>query len=478
MAADVATLVKDATASFRTAERAFHGGKHDEVVRLGTEALAALEGADASNAQVAGILKKLRDLVAKSESRLGGTPAVPAAAPAARAAAPAARSGETPSGALVFLREIDRELDRAEKVLADGSASVEKLQSTVTAALAAVQEKLDTVMKRYGAKMGEEHPELVAYRARVAAVGSGVVTAVMARKLHAQEAKAAAQESQAASAPWLERLAPFVTPPWAPTGHDPKRYLVASASGQEEEMRERLAISIDASAALAGYEAASLAAPSDELVRVVDELRVALGAFRSSVASYGDGLVAELARKVDDAAARVDKAEYLASGILPELRQAAEGVRIYLRRDDPRPDGLLQKLDGVGKIDATLRAARVAETRMKPDAYRGAELEELRTKAAEFFHRDHPEAQVLRVTVISPDWKEESVVEYTDTTRTALRHRVTRGVTAQVAAHAGAEGTFVHTLFLSADRRADGSWQPLKGHVMYRDPMLAENVNA
>jgi hypothetical protein len=84
-------------------------------------------------------------------------------------------------------------------------------------------------------------------------------------------------------------------------------------------------------------------------------------------------------------------------------------------------------------------------------------------------------ATILRTTVISRDWKEEDVVEWTDTTQSAARRRVTRSVSAQVAARQ-ADGVFLYTVHLAQDRRSDGSWSPLYGHIMFTDAMLEENI--
>ena len=75
----------------------------------------------------------------------------------------------------------------------------------------------------------------------------------------------------------------------------------------------------------------------------------------------------------------------------------------------------------------------------------------------------------------SADWAAESVIEWTDTTQSALRHRVTRAVSAQVAGKSG-DATTLYTLHIAKDRRTDGSWGPLHGHIMFKDPILEENV--
>jgi len=121
--------------------------------------------------------------------------------------------------------------------------------------------------------------------------------------------------------------------------------------------------------------------------------------------------------------------------------------------------------------------AIVEQTFMTPDRYAGADMAALKGKAGQIVAAKHPGAAALRVTVISPDWKEQTLVEYTDSTRTALRVRTTRSVTAQVAAKTNGS-VRLHTVDISRDRRADGSFGELYGHIMFTDAMLEKNVNA
>jgi hypothetical protein len=48
-------------------------------------------------------------------------------------------------------------------------------------------------------------------------------------------------------------------------------------------------------------------------------------------------------------------------------------------------------------------------------------------------------------------------------------------VTAQVGAIKGAEA-FLFTVDVSQDRKADGTWGELYGHVMFKDPILEKNI--
>jgi hypothetical protein len=123
------------------------------------------------------------------------------------------------------------------------------------------------------------------------------------------------------------------------------------------------------------------------------------------------------------------------------------------------------------------REAAKGLTFLKPHRYAGADAEALLAYARTLVPRDHEGAKALRVTIFTPEWKQETVVEWTDSTRTALRVRTTRTLMFCVALEDG-EGVFRDFGYLNQDRTADGAWGATYGHcARYRAPMLEENVS-
>ena len=88
--------------------------------------------------------------------------------------------------------------------------------------------------------------------------------------------------------------------------------------------------------------------------------------------------------------------------------------------------------------------------------------------------KDNPDAQILKTNLTSQDWIRESAVEWTDTTQTALHHRITDGLYAQVSARQGGD-CWLFSLFLHRDELA-GKKNPLTGHVMYKERILEKNA--
>ena len=127
--------------------------------------------------------------------------------------------------------------------------------------------------------------------------------------------------------------------------------------------------------------------------------------------------------------------------------------------------------------DQKNRAVCADRTYMAPDRFKGDEDAELRQKAEEIVKDKSTTGKALRVTLPAANWQEENVLEWTDTTRTVLRYRTTRFMTAQAAAKSPDGKVYLHGVHLANDRQSDGTWGPLHGHIMWSDWMAEKNVD-
>ena len=313
-------------------------------------------------------------------------------------------------------------------------------------------------------------------------VFSASISPVQAAARQSEQAAAAETASQA----WLARLAPFAIGPGQP-GHDDAKYLIPSATQEADEMQKRLAIYAEAAAALAEYRAANLGPmETEDLRRTVANLDAALRRFDESCVQFvsqdlaeADSVLAGLEQFVREQDAHMAVAEpvfYPDRSTLERAQAILDRASGLAKTGDPRLAGLCSRLETLKKADARLRAARAADTRLRPDAYAGGDAATLKQFAEQVVSRAAPGIVLLKTAIVSPDWTEESVVEWTDTTQTALRHRTTRSVTAQVAGRVNAE-TRLYAVDVGQDRLSNGAWGPTAGHVMFADPMLEENAN-
>ncbi|MHC1764343.1 MAG: hypothetical protein AB9869_08550 [Verrucomicrobiia bacterium] len=110
----------------------------------------------------------------------------------------AASTTAVPSGAVVLLRQVDRSLDKLDRMMSDEGAKFAKdyRSKEAAASLAEAKSNLELVEKRHGTKMGKDHAELVARRDRIAAAVPRLesfqasMAAGMAKDQEAQAARA------------------------------------------------------------------------------------------------------------------------------------------------------------------------------------------------------------------------------------------------------------------------------------------------
>lgn len=389
-----------------------------------------------------------------------------------------------PSNVAFKLRDVERVVDRAERVIAvDHIAEADKIAAARSGA-AEARGVMAELERRYAGKYDPQHPEIVAMAARIDALEATAQGREAARTEAQAAAAAQSATASAASADWLARLQPYVIG-IGRSGHDPAKYLVPSATHEAEEMQRRLAIHAAASADLEGYRQAHLGAnATDELQEVVSTLAVALQDFGNSCAQYAAEDLAEADRQLNEMEAfcrtqeaKVGQGETILFLDRFQMEQAQNVVdrAAGLSKDTAKIDALRARLKAVAQADVRLRAARAADTRLRPDAYGGNDAAELKKAAEDIVAKAAPGCRRLKTIIATPDWRMESVVEWTDSTRTALRHRTTRSVVAECAARVNAD-TRLYTIHLSQDRQPDGHWGPIQGHVMFTDPMLEANV--
>jgi hypothetical protein len=163
---------------------------------------------------------------------------------------------------------------------------------------------------------------------------------------------------------------------------------------------------------------------------------------------------------------------------MSSIEEATKRVVSALGSEDPEAKAIQARFDALVARDGENRQVRKERTFMTPDRYAGEDAEALKEKAEALVKSDAKEGGVpLRCTVISEQWKEETVDEWTDTSKTKWRRRTTRRITAQVAAKSP-EGVRLVTVALAQDKQSDGKWGPLYGNLhQYSDPMLEANVN-
>ncbi|MBI4881014.1 MAG: hypothetical protein HY812_15355 [Planctomycetes bacterium] len=329
------------------------------------------------------------------------------------------------------------------------------------------------------------HPAAAAAKARLAAMHERIAAAEAGLAAEQEREAQAAGDAAAGAAAWIEKLAPYVAHA-GEAAYDPEKEFISGYTEEAGELDKRMRIFAEASAAFAAYRAAGLAGGgTEELQQIEKELAWRLESFRTGLdgaaARHVEETGAELKRCVEFLAANEErcadgqtKPYLLQKDIIPNIMKRVAWIERLLPGDE-RAVALRRGLGELNAAQSRWRERMIESTVMLPEKYAGEDAEALREKAQAVVKEQFADAEVLRALVISPDWEEESALEFTDTTRSALRYRVTRSVTVQVAAKRGAD-CFLYSVYVGKDRQSDGSFGPLMGHVMFTDRMLEENA--
>lgn len=486
-AADIKAVAGEANKALRNAEKAVFSGKLDEA-KAQLEAAGSLvekiEQQDPKFSGLRGLQSKYNKLVKDVEKRLGSAGA-PSHKQASEKAATAASSGKLPGGVSHRLKNLNRIIDKGEALITKETVAskewkVKELDATVKEA----EGVLDEIDKGYGTQIPAGHPEIKAANGRL----EGFKTKVESFKADVAVASGRAKEADAAkeslSGQWVSRISPYITGMGQP-GYDPARFLIAGATEDTAELAGRKKIFDEAQTVYEEYVKAQFPdGKTQELEMAAEKLAYSLKTFKESYASMKESFFSKASGMIENADKWLDKEaagddgkrvpNLLQKDIVPQIK----GIVASAASADPEDKRIAEmekRIAEIEKKDRELRTLRVKRTFMKPDSFNGPDLKAVKSAAGEFLRKDKPGAAILRTTVISGDWKEERVLEHTDTTRTAVRYRITRSVTAQIAAKTGGD-VFLYSIHVAKDQRGDGTWGPLYGHVMYLDPMLEENV--
>jgi len=472
-------LAREINTELRAAQNLMFSGKIDEAaakVAHIEELMGQLQSVEPDSPK----LKTLQPKLDKLKKDLERRQPKPAAASAPAAPAPATGGGEAmPAGASRCLREMDRALEKAERALTRSSGSPDSKTEQARYEMKTAEMYWQDLQKKYPETL--QHPDVLAARQRVEDMYARIETAegtAAAAGARAAEADAA---RDAQSREWLTRLKPFV----AHRGedlYDPDKEFIAGYTEQKDELDQRMRLYAAAYSLMAEYRKADFSAgTSDELEQVAKELDYRLESFQSELQSmsemYFREIDDELNRNADFFQRNMsrEKPLLLDEGVLSRLSAKIAWVE-GLRPGDSRIPDLKSRYQGLLDTQSAAREKMVDSTRVLPEKYSGGDIGALREKARDVVMAKHGGAEILRVSVISPDWQEERALEFTDTTRSAIRYRITRSVTVQVAAKQSG-GCYLYSVYVGQDRRSDGSWGPLKGHIMFTDRILEGNVD-
>ena len=284
-------------------------------------------------------------------------------------------------------------------------------------------------------------------------------------------------------APWVDLLAPYVE-----VGRGSPKYLVLSVTGDLTEIQANETLYKEAKEAFEAYKKADFPHGKTYRLEQIEKL------FEQALLEM-PGYLAESRKKIsDEVERRIDnvinyfetttawlKDEKATPPIIMAIDFASlkEGVEDYASKaakDDVKVAALRSKLQKIQDMDKANRVIWGQRNFQLRDAYKGNDIAQLKETARLAALKDYPNSKIFHVTVTSEDWAVEDVVEFTDTTKTAIARRITRSVRAQVSLKTTSGEVRLLGIYLGQNKSSDGSWQKLEGHSTWEDPISEANI--
>lgn len=301
--------------------------------------------------------------------------------------------------------------------------------------------------------------------------------------LRYNEGEKRAKQAEACSE-WVETLRSYVD-----VGSGSRKQLIASTTFGEEDINQRAALFEEAQGVWADYEKAEFPlGKSPRLLDLEEEMKERLAAMPEALRQSRALVSGQIEKEYDRVLAHLNRDTGWKEDVtkrphvamerdVKPLREALKRYATTVEAEDATLASLQAKMSEIEKTDQANRAICAERTYMLPWKYEGDDGEALEGKVAEIVKEKLPKAKALRVTLPAVNWKEERVLEWTDTTQTVIRYRSTRFMTTQIAAKGKDGKVYLHSVHLASDRTSDGSWGALYGHIMWSDWMVEENVN-
>ena len=284
---------------------------------------------------------------------------------------------------------------------------------------------------------------------------------------------------------WIDAMRPFVS---AGAGADNK-FLVRSPMFGKDHVNRQAELLEEAKGVWAEYQKAefplgknpTLIDLEKEMAEAIEEMpeiiRQCQALISGQIEEEFDRVLSQLDK---DTGWKTDKTKMPRVAMKRDVEPLSRAIEEYastVKPDDPKLNSLKKKLEMIHKKDQENRAICAERRYMRPWKYSGSDGSDIEGAAEAIVKKEFPKAKILRTTLPVTEWKEERVLEYTDTSNTSVRYRITRFITADVAAKADDGKVYLHVVHVAADRTSTGNWGSLYGNVKWSDWMNEENVN-
>ena len=480
-------ISRDIKKELRTVKSLMFKGKAEEALGIldGIQGkIDQLKSADPNHASIKGIEREYDRLKKDLSRRVGKEAAIPKAEKSASSKTSSGKSDKLESAPARYVRKMDTALKGVDRSLSKTHGTPESRIKSARYEMKKVEGYWKDLEKKYPDALG--HPDVVAAKARMDAYYDKIDASEKAASKEKTKENQAKVVKESRSNEWVARLKPYVLLRGQP-GYVPEKEFVASYTEDTKDMDHRMKLYVEASNLFNEYQKAQFPeGKTDELLDLEKKLAYKLKTYNEELKMAADRYFKKAAGDIKRGRSNLDKNQertrdgktkpfllhaLVLSGIARDIAWAEN-----LMPGDSRIPELKKEFAVLQKEQRRWCEKMVESTVMIPHKFNGKESDELKKMSENIVTKKFSDAKILRVNVISSDWKEERALEYTDTTRTAIRYRITRSVTGQVAAKRGGD-CFLYTTYIAKNYRIDGSWGQYYGHIMFTDLMLEKNVD-
>jgi hypothetical protein len=487
LAQDANLLSRDIKNELRSAKSLMFKGKAEEALGLmgGIQGkIDELKSSDPKHSSIKGIERDYDKLKKDLSRRIGKETGPPKGEKPSASKTTSAGSDKLNSAAERYIRKMDEAMKGVDRVLSGKSGTPEYRIKAAQYEMKKVEGYWNDLQKKYPDTLG--HPDVVVAKERMNAYSNKIDAygrAASEEKAKEGQVKAA---KEAESNEWIAKLTPYVLMR-GQQGYVPEKEFVASYTEDPKDMDQRMKLYAEASNLFDEFQKTQFPeGKTDELLDLEKKLAYKLKTYNEELKMAADRYFEKALGEIKRGKSILDgnekrtkdgktKPTLLHSLVLNGIARDIAWAENLMPGDSRIPE-LKKEFEALQKEQSRWREKMIESTVMISHKFNGKESNALKELSENIVKKKFSDAKILRVNVISSDWKEERALEYTDTTRTAIRYRVTQSVTGQVAAKRG-DGCFLYTTYMAKNRLSDGSWGQYYGHIMFSDRMLENNVN-
>lgn len=481
-------LAREADQLIRNSERNMFNGKVDEAVQLLEQAAAKIEqlkSVDPANSRLRSVeskydrLKKQLDRKVRQRGYTQTSTSTPTATAKQTGTSKQTAGGKLPAGVSKRLRDINGFLDQADQYAAsDAQKAAYKLKQAKS-----LFEEID---RMYGTQFDKAHPEFSAVKNRFDNITGATAQQAVAEQKAVADARSSEAAKEKQSAEWIPRFQAYLSYA-GQEGHDPDKVVFVPGTSETDKFAEAQRRYAAFKDFYATYKQTDFPnGKTWKLENLADEEAPArLSFFEERFADRLSAVAGDAEKQIREAMAQLQrdngwksdksvKPPIIDSKWMATIRESVERAVSGLG-GNTKAAGIQQALAELEQADGKNRQLRAERTFLSADVYDGSDAGKLKDKIQSIVEKERPGSKVYRVSIYKEDWKEETVEEWTDSTRTKWRVRTTRQINAQVAAK-DRSGVFMHTIHLAKDKQS-GGWGGLYGHIMFSEPMSEDNIN-